>query len=163
MIGGKNIAGETSSHQDTLRQRRSCPTCRRSSLVERLDMATKLLASFVRGTYLHLSSSFQPLSSRACPRRLIPSRRTASKFDSSLRQSLGAFPRPSPYAVNNQQTVELSPPFFPLPRHRQAVRQPLVTMSDPRDPSSYSIVPRISYNTVGGVNGTALFHINPIY
>jgi len=26
-------------------------------------------------------------------------------------------------------------------------------MSDPRDPSSYSIVPRIRYNTVGGVNG----------
>lgn len=26
-------------------------------------------------------------------------------------------------------------------------------MADSRDPSSYSIVPRISYNTVGGVNG----------
>jgi V-type H+-transporting ATPase subunit B len=26
-------------------------------------------------------------------------------------------------------------------------------MSDPRESSSYSIVPRIRYNTVGGVNG----------
>lgn len=26
-------------------------------------------------------------------------------------------------------------------------------MSDPRDSSSYSILPRIRYNTVGGVNG----------
>jgi V-type H+-transporting ATPase subunit B len=26
-------------------------------------------------------------------------------------------------------------------------------MSDPRESSSYSIVPRIRYNTVGGING----------
>lgn len=26
-------------------------------------------------------------------------------------------------------------------------------MGDPRDPSSYSVVPHIKYNTVGGVNG----------
>lgn len=26
-------------------------------------------------------------------------------------------------------------------------------MGDPRDPSSYSVVPHLKYNTVGGVNG----------
>lgn len=26
-------------------------------------------------------------------------------------------------------------------------------MGDPRDPSSYRVTPRITYNTVGGVNG----------
>ncbi len=26
-------------------------------------------------------------------------------------------------------------------------------MSDPRESSSYSIIPRIRYNTIGGING----------
>lgn len=42
------------------------------------------------------------------------------------------------------------------PQHSQAPFRELSstdTMTDPRDSSSYSIVPRIRYNTVGGVNG----------
>ncbi|CRK39771.1 hypothetical protein BN1723_004670, partial [Verticillium longisporum] len=36
-------------------------------------------------------------------------------------------------------------------------------MSDPRDSSSYSILPRIRYNTVGGVNGPLVILENVKY
>ncbi|KAH6685550.1 P-loop containing nucleoside triphosphate hydrolase protein [Verticillium dahliae] len=50
------------------------------------------------------------------------------------------------------------PSFAP----QQSSTQP-PTMSDPRDSSSYSILPRIRYNTVGGVNGPLVILENVKY
>ncbi|KAH7156143.1 P-loop containing nucleoside triphosphate hydrolase protein [Dactylonectria macrodidyma] len=52
------------------------------------------------------------------------------------------------------------PPF----RFRSSSSPPLPpAMSDPRDSSSYSVVPRIRYNTVGGVNGPLVIVENVKY
>ena len=58
-------------------------------------------------------------------------------------------------------TAPRNPTLLPSLSHRprstvaRTVPPPpsVATMSDPRDSSSYSIIPRIRYNTVGGING----------
>ncbi|KAK8150523.1 Vacuolar ATP synthase subunit B [Beauveria asiatica] len=53
--------------------------------------------------------------------------------------------------LDRLRQLPLSPPPNEVERFR--TRQTTSTMSDPRESSSYSIIPRIRYNTIGGING----------
>ncbi|KAH6900107.1 P-loop containing nucleoside triphosphate hydrolase protein [Thelonectria olida] len=56
----------------------------------------------------------------------------------------------------NDSTLPPSNPPFSTSRHLPLLRpspSPAAAMADPRESSSYSVAPRIRYNTVGGVNG----------